>query len=99
MIKEVMGESPETKVLMYFCAWRNDDIVINDLVKNSKVSRTRAYDLVKKYHRMGIIKVNAKLGATSTWRINKENPMAKDLIRLYRSIIKHFPEAFKGLVE
>ncbi len=78
---EVMGESPYMKVLDFFL----DNIVYDysktDIYENTGVSRVTLQEIIKDLEKKGIIKKTRKVGRAQMYKINKDSPLTKQLMK------------------
>ena len=89
LFQEVVGSSPNVKVIEYFLEWRGFDITMTDINRGSGVSRTTLYKVLENLTSKGIIENTRKVGTAEFYKMNKKHQITKSLIKLFNSIIKH----------
>lgn len=86
---EIMGKSPETKVLEYFLLWGgNVDVTITDIVRASKVGKARAYGILEKFQRRGIIMKTREIGICKLYKLNDKSKIVIKSKELLKTILK-----------
>src|SRR3989344_3877132 len=83
---EYVGDSPRMRVLQYLIEGRVFDYTLTDML-NAGVSWGTLNTLIPKLEELGIVIKTRKIGRATLYRINKENPAAKQLIALYDTLI------------
>ena len=85
---EIMGVSPESKVLEYFLEWENIDVTMTDIVRASKVGKARAYEVLEKLQKKGIIAKTRKIGVSKLYKLNSKSKIAEKSKELLKTILK-----------
>lgn len=86
---EIIGTSPESKVLEYFLEWGGEvDVNITDIVRASRVGRARAYGIIDKFSKKGIIHPTRKVGASQLYKLNLNSDVVKKSRELFRTILR-----------
>jgi len=69
------------------------DYTKTDIAKNSDVSRASLYSVWPQLERYEIVKASRKIGNTTLYRLNKENPVVQKLIELDLRLSREFADA------
>ncbi|MBT4541174.1 hypothetical protein HOC35_06705 [Candidatus Woesearchaeota archaeon] len=91
---EVMGDSPRNRILQYFVECDNLDIAIADVIEEHKLNKATAYNEIKKIIKQEIIKQSRKVGNTQLYRLNKENRISRDLLKIMEICIDRVCEEY-----
>ena len=91
---EVMGDSPRNRILQYFVECDNLDVAIADIIEEHKLNKATAYNEIKKIIKQEIIKQSRKVGNTQLYRLNKENRISKDLLKVMEICIDRVCEEY-----
>jgi len=85
---KVMGDSPTNKVLDFMIVFSNFDYSLTDIANNSGVAYSTLMLFWKKLERYRIVEFTRKVGKAKMYKLNKENPAVKQLVRLHKTIVK-----------
>lgn len=83
---EHVGDNPRMRILQHLIEGRDFDYTLTDLL-NAGVSWGTLNILIPKLLELGIVVKTRKIGRATLYKINKENPTAKQLIALYDNLI------------
>ncbi len=83
---EYVGDSPRMRVLQHLIEGRDFDYTLTDLL-NAGVSWGTLNSLIPVLVKLGVVKVTRKIGRATLYKLNQENPAAKQLVALYDSLI------------
>jgi hypothetical protein len=83
---EHVGDSPRMRLLQYLIEGRDFDYTLTDLL-NAGVSWGTLNSLMPALVKLGIVKITRKIGRATLYKINQENPAAKQLTALYDGLI------------
>lgn len=86
--KEVLGESPEIKILELLIEGRDFEYTLNDIVTGAKVNRNRAYEILRSYIKLGVIEKAKTVKNFIFYQLNKDKKEVKLLIQTYDTIVK-----------
>ncbi len=83
---EHIGDNPRMRVLQYLIEGKDFDYTLTDLL-NAGVSWGTLNTLVPKLLELGMIVKTRKIGRATLYKINQNNSTARQLIKLYESLI------------
>jgi len=83
---EYVGDNPRMRILQYLIEGRDFDYTLTDLL-NAGVSWGTLNSLVPKLLELGIVVKTRKIGRATLYKINQENVLVKQLIKLYDSLM------------
>ena len=92
---EVFGYSTENKVLGELLVMRNLDIAVGDMAKDIKISKPKAYEVMARLEKKGIVEKTRIVGKTQLYTLNTEHPHSKILIRSFRDCLKMVAEKYQ----
>ena len=81
-----IGDNPRMRVLQYLIEGRNFDYTITDLL-NANVSWGTLNKLLPQFFKLGMVIKTRKIGRATLYRINQDNNMIKQLMKLYDDLI------------
>ncbi|MFH1505806.1 MAG: hypothetical protein ABIE94_02350 [archaeon] len=84
----ILGDSPINKVLDFLIVFSSFDYSLTDIAKNSGVAYSTLMLFWKTLEKYKIVTFTRKVGKAKMYRLNKENPAVKQLIRLHKTICK-----------
>ena len=85
---DVIGISPESKILNYFLHWGDEfDINISDVVNAAKVGRARALEVVGRFVDIGILTQTRKIGSSRLYKLNTNSEIVKKASKLMNTIL------------
>lgn len=84
---DIVGYSPETKILELLLEGREIEYTFNDVVKALGVNRQRAYQILRLYQKVGIIIESKRVKHISMYKLNRQNSEVKLLIKMFDNII------------
>jgi len=85
---EVYGKSMHNLVLEYLLENQGLDFAIGDVAKEVKISRPKAYEVVKELEKKGFVKKNRVVGKTQLYLLDKSNKIVKLLVRNFKECLK-----------
>lgn len=77
-----LGNTPLVRVMDFLIGNSIFDYTKTDIAENSGVSRASLYSVWPQLERYEIVKASRKIGNTTLYRLNKENPVVQKLIEL-----------------
>ncbi|MFH0868592.1 MAG: hypothetical protein V1839_00015 [archaeon] len=83
---EYIGDNPRMRILQYLIEGRDFDYTLTDML-GAGVSWGTLNTLVPKLMKLGIITKTRKIGRATLYKINKNNPVTKQLMALYDGLI------------
>ena len=81
-----IGDNPRMRVLQYLIEGRNFDYTITDLL-NANVSWGTLNKLLPEFFKLSMVIKTRKIGRATLYRINQDNNMIKQLMKLYDDLI------------
>ena len=87
MFQEVMGSSPEVKVIEYFCEWSDYEITITDIAKGAKIGRNQAYRVVESLIKSNVLLESKAVGRKKFFILDKNSKTSKNLKALFKTIL------------
>ena len=85
---EVFGDSPVNRVIDFLIVNDSLDYSMTDIAKNSGVGYTTLKSFWKKLVKGNIIKLNRTVGKAKLYKLNKQNPAVRYLIKVYWAVTK-----------
>lgn len=85
---EVFGFTTENKVLGEILVMRNVDIAISDMAEDIGISKPKAYEIMARFEKRGIVKKTRIIGKTQLYALNKEHPHSKILMRSFKDCLR-----------
>lgn len=85
---KVLGDSPKIRILDLLITGRELEYSISDIARNSGTGRTTFYRLMDEFFDNKLIIMTRKIGNIQLYKLNLQNDVVIELIRLYDSIIK-----------
>jgi len=85
---EIYGNSMRNIVLEYLLENAGLDFAIGDLAKEVKISRPKAYEIIKELEKKKCVKKNRIIGKTQLYILEKNNLKVKILIRNFKECLK-----------
>lgn len=89
---EVYGNTIENRVLEVLLENQFLDFAIGDMAKELKISRPKAYEVIKKFMKKGYVKESRIIGKTQLYLLDRNDARVK-------LFLKDFKECLKLVVE
>ena len=83
---DVVGDSSVMRVLQFLIEGRHFDYTLTDLANNAGVSWGTLHSIFPKLIKYNIVKKVREIGRAKLYKINTENKIAQQLVKLYDSI-------------
>lgn len=83
---DVVGDTPHARVLQFLIEGRHFDYTLTDLANNAGVSWGTLHSIFPKLIKYNIVKKVREIGRAKLYKINTENKIAQQLVKLYDSI-------------
>jgi sugar-specific transcriptional regulator TrmB len=64
------------------------DFAVGDMAKELKISRPKAYEVIRQFEKKDYVKKSRVVGKTQLYKLNKENLRVKLLLRDFRECLK-----------
>jgi len=86
MFRDIIGTSPESKILEYFVEWHGVPCTQKDLIENTKTSQIKTSQIVKRFELLKIIKKDKKHNNAQTYIFNDKNIISQIVRNLFAAI-------------
>lgn len=86
IFRDLIGDSPTTRLLEYLIEGRDFDYTLTDLM-NAGVSWTTLNRIFPRFLANKIAIQTRKIGRIKLYKLNRQNPFAKKLVELYDALI------------
>lgn len=87
-----LGDTPLVRVMDFLIGNSIFDYTKTDIAENSDVSRASLYSVWPQLERYEIVKASRKIGNTTLYRLNKENPVVQKLIELDLKLSREYAD-------
>lgn len=84
---DLIGYSPESKIIEYLLEIREHEFTFNDIVTALSLNRKRAYEILRLRLKQGIVEKSKKVKHIQFYKLNRKNQIVKILIKLFDSLI------------
>ena len=100
IFREALGDSPVIRVLDFLIEGRGLDYSLSDIAENSNIGWTTLNRIWDRLLKLEIVKPTREIGRAKLFKLNEENQVVKDLIRLYDTLLyeeteKHLSKKIK----
>ena len=85
---ETYGITIKNRVLEYLLENQELDFAVGDMAKELKISKPKAYEVIKKYEKKNFVKKSRVVGKTQLYIINKQNKRIKLFLRDFKECLK-----------
>lgn len=89
---KVFGDYPLIRVLDFLLTFREFDYPLTEIAENSGVGWSTIHGFWPKLVESGIVVKTRQIGRATLYKLNLENPIAQELIRVDNKITRHFSE-------
>lgn len=96
MLLEVIGDTPENRIIDFLIEGKGIDYSKTDIAKGCDLSRPTIYKILPRLLRGGIIKIKRKVGRITLYQLNEQNERIKALIKLEEILLKESFEEVEG---
>ena len=87
IFRDLLGNSPVIRVLDFLIEGRGLDYSLTDIAENSNVGRTALQRIRDNLVRTEMVVFTRSIGKAKLCRLNEKNPSAKQLIKLYDTLL------------
>ena len=88
IFREAFGNSPKIRILEVLIIGRELDWSLTDITQQANVGWTTLHRIFNSMINSGFIKFTRTIGKAKLYKINKENPIANELIRIFDLLTK-----------
>lgn len=81
------GSSPTIRILNFMLTSRELDFSMSDVARNSDVSWSTLNRVWGSLLKFELIKYTRKIGKAKLFKLNLENPVVKDLVKIYDKLL------------
>jgi len=93
---QAFGKSPKMRIIDFFLDNKLFDFSKKEIIEEVGMSKTTFYKIWDDIENFGIVEVSRKYGKTKLYKLNRKNPIVKELIKIERKLIrKTVPESEK----
>jgi len=92
---KIFGKSNTMKVFDYLLDIPTEDVTVMDICEGTDLSRKTVDNIMKNLKEEKIVEVTRKIGKTELFKLNKENPICKNLILINEVVLKKQEEKVK----
>lgn len=96
-IRELGIKSPMLKVLDFLMDNESFDYSKTDIAEGTELSRATLFKVWPKLEALGLITATRMVGQAKMYRLNKQNPITKQLMKLDDAISEYFAQKHCGL--
>jgi predicted DNA-binding protein YlxM (UPF0122 family) len=89
---QVFGGYPLIKVLDFLITFREFDYSLTEIAENSSVGWTTLHTIWPKLVKLQIVKQTRQIGRAKLYKLNSENPVVKNIIRLDKQMCSYYAE-------
>ena len=82
LLIEFLGDAPFIRVVDFLIGNSIFDYTKTDIADNAEISRASLYKIWPLLEKYQLIKESRKIGNTTLYKLNKENPLVQELISL-----------------
>ncbi|MFC1691746.1 hypothetical protein ACFL0W_06215 [Nanoarchaeota archaeon] len=93
---EIYGNTIHNKVLEYLLENQDLDFAIGDMAKEIKISRPKAYEVIKEFEKKNYVKKSRVIGKTQLYQLNKNNKIVKLFLKNFKACLKLVLEEYEG---
>lgn len=85
---EVYGDTIENRVMEYFLENKELDFAVGDMARELKISRPKAYEVVRDFEKKEYVKKSRIVGKTQLYLLNKENARTKLFLKNFNECLR-----------
>jgi DNA-binding transcriptional ArsR family regulator len=92
LLVEFLGDTPLIRVVDFLIENSIFDYTKTEIAENAGISRASLYNIWPTLKKYKLVKTSRKIGNTTLYKLNKENPVVRKLIELDLKIGKEYAE-------
>ena len=92
LLADFLGDTPLIRVVDFLIENSIFDYTKTDIAENAGISRATLYKIWPNLEKYELVKESRKIGNTTLYKLNKENPVVQKLIELDLKISKEYAE-------
>ena len=96
MLLEVIGDTPENRVIDFLIEGRGIDYSKTDIAEGCELSRPTIYKLLPGLIKNGVVRIKRKLGQITLYQLDEKNDRVKALIKLEEILLKESFDAVES---
>ncbi len=85
---EAFGNSPKMRIIDFFLDNKLFDFSKKEIIEELGMSKTTFYKVWDDIEKFGIVEISRKYGKTKLYKLNRENPIVKGLVKIERNLIR-----------
>lgn len=85
---ETYGNTISNQILEYILENKDIDFAIGDMVKETGISKPKAYEVIKEFEKKGYVRKSRIIGKTQLYLLNKESKRVKLFLKDFRECLK-----------
>lgn len=99
IFRETFGNSPKIRILEVLINGRGLDWSLTDIVEQANVGWTTLHRIFNSMVKLELIKFTRTIGKAKLYKINEENGMARELIRVFDLITNEWNNKILNKIE
>jgi len=88
ILTHLLGDSPKVRLIELLLVGRDFDYCISDMAEYAKVGRSTIYRFLEDMLKNKIIKPIRKIGRIRLYKLNKDNPEVKLMLKMFDELLK-----------
>lgn len=96
LLLRFLGDTPPIRVVDFLIENSIFDYTKKDIAENSGISRASLYNVWPRLEEFGIVSKSRKIGSTTLYKLNKENPLVLQLLELDLELSGQFADIAAG---
>lgn len=92
---ETYGNTINNRILEYLLENQSLDFAIGDMTKELRISRPKAYEVMRDFEKKEFVKKSRIVGKTQLYLLNKENKRVQLFLKTFRECLKLVVEEYE----